>query len=126
MGHAAHKFDMEALVGTILFVGVIASIAFIITGVAWNWLVTGSLGFDYLIAGENFFGFLLRSISQLFDGSPVQPHELISLGIVTLMLTPFLRVAASFVYFAVAEKNWKFSLITLIVLVVLTYSLFLR
>lgn len=120
------RLDMEALVGTILLAGVLTSMALIVVGVVWNLIANSTLALDYSISGENFFSFLVQSFRQLFAGEGVRPPQLISLGIVVLMLTPFLRVAASFVYFLVAERNWKFSVITLIVLGVLTYSLFLR
>jgi uncharacterized membrane protein len=42
------------------------------------------------------------------------------------MFTPYLRVAASAVYFALVERNLKYTLFTLFVFAVLTYSLFLR
>ena len=42
------------------------------------------------------------------------------------MLTPYVRVAASMLYFGIAEHNWKYTLFTLFVFTVLTYSLFLR
>ena len=119
-------FDMDAMVGTILLAGVLTSIFLIIIGFAWNWIATGTLTLNYAISGENFFGFLLRSVTQLFDGRGIEARQLINLGIVTLMLTPFVRVAASFLYFLIAEKNWKFSVITFVVLSVLTYSLCLR
>ncbi len=116
---------MESLVGYILQVGVLVSGALIIAGVVWNLIATHSLNSDYLISGENFFGFLVASLRQLFTGG-LGPHLLINLGIVSLMLTPYLRVAASTLYFAFVAHNRKYTVITLFVLVVLTYSLFLR
>jgi uncharacterized membrane protein len=44
------------------------------------------------------------------------------MGIGVLMLTPFVRVLASVVYFAFVEHNWKYTLFTAFVLSVLTYS----
>jgi uncharacterized membrane protein len=126
MDKPTSTFDMEALVGTILLVGVLTSMVLIVIGVIWNRILTSSFAPDYSITGVNFFGFLIDSIRELFSSSGIHPRQLISLGIVTLLLTPFLRVAASFLYFLLAERNWKFSVITLIVLGVLTYSLFLR
>ena len=43
-----------------------------------------------------------------------------------LLLTPLVRVLASLLFFALAERNWKYALFTGFVLAVLTYSLFLR
>ena len=56
----------------------------------------------------------------------LQPRLLINLGIALLMLTPYVRVLASTFYFALAERNPKYTLFTGFVLAVLTYSLFLR
>ncbi len=42
------------------------------------------------------------------------------------MLTPFIRVGVSIVYFMGVLRNWKYTCFTAAVLLVLTYSLFLR
>ena len=42
-----------------------------------------------------------------------------------LLLTPYVRVLASLLYFAFAARNWKYALFTGFVLAVLSYSLFL-
>lgn len=116
---------MDTLVGYILLVGVLISVGLIIAGTLWNWMITRHLTIQYAISGENYFGFLLFSFRQLFSGA-LQPRLLISLGIVTLMFTPYLRVAASMIYFAAVARNLKYTLFTLFVFAVLTYSLFLR
>jgi uncharacterized membrane protein len=117
--------DMEALVGTILLIGVLLSVTLIIAGTLWNWGVAHTLTTQFSIAGMNYFGFLTSSLRQLFAGA-FTPHLLISLGIVALMFTPYLRVAASLIYFAFVSHNLKYTVFTFIVFTVLTYSLFLR
>ncbi len=117
--------NMDTLVGYILLVGVLISVGLIIAGTLWSWIITRHLTIQYSISGENYFGFLLSSFHQLLAGA-LQPRLLISLGIVTLMFTPYLRVAASVVYFAFVAHNLKYTLFTLFVFAVLTYSLFLR
>ncbi len=117
--------NMDTLVGYILLVGVLISVGLIIAGTLWNWAITRHLTIQYAIAGQNYFTFLMSSLQQLFAGA-FQPRLLISLGIVALMFTPYLRVAASVVYFAVVAHNLKYTLFTLFVFAVLTYSLFLR
>ncbi len=102
--------NMDILVGYILLIGVVLSALFIISGTLWNWLLTHHLTIQYTISGENYFGFLLSSFRQLFRGA-LEPRLLISLGIVTLMFTPYLRVAASVVYFAAVAHNWKYTLL---------------
>jgi uncharacterized membrane protein len=117
--------QMNVLVGYILLVGVLLSSLLIVAGTLWNWVANHSLTTHFPISGENYFGFLMSSFHQLFTG-PVQPGLLVKLGIVTLMFTPYLRVGASAVYFAFVARNLKYTLFTLFVFCVLTYSLFLR
>jgi len=119
------KFEMETLVGYLLAGGVILSMIFIAAGLAWDWVTTGRLGLDYTIKGMNFFEFIVADVKEVVL-TGFGPRRLVSLGIATLMLTPFTRVAASMVYFAVVERNWKYTIFTAFVLGVLTYSLFLR
>jgi uncharacterized membrane protein len=119
------RFDMEVLVGLILLGGVLLSLALVVTGVVWRWVTTGHPGFDYSIAGADLFGFIVQDIRQL-AAKEMRPRLLVNLGIAALMLTPYLRVAASMVYFAFAERNWKYTVFTGFVFSLLTYSLLLR
>ncbi|HKT12120.1 MAG TPA: DUF1634 domain-containing protein [Terriglobia bacterium] len=121
----AGQFDMDVLVGTILQDGVLLSLALILAGLCWRYVRTGGLALDYQIAGMNLFQFVVDEIRLALHGS-VRPRLLINLGIAVLMLTPFIRVAASVGYFLGVLKNWKYTVFTAVVLSVLTYSLFLR
>ena len=118
-------FDMEVLVGYILLIGVLLSVFLIALGVAWHWLTTGQLGLAYSITGMNLYQFVLSDVGQLTHGV-VRPRLFVSLGIAVLMLTPFVRVLVSMLYFAFVERNRKYTLFTGFVLAVLTYSLLLR
>jgi uncharacterized membrane protein len=75
------------------------------------------------IHGKNFFNFMI----ELLQGGTMGKKAvfLMSLGVVVLILTPYLRVLMSVLYFA-WEKNFKYILITLFVLVLLTMSLAFR
>ncbi len=118
-------FDMEVLIGYVLLIGVVLSMILIAFGLAWRWLSTGNLTLDYSISGVNLFGFVMQDQSLLFQGA-FRPRLFVNLGIAVLMLTPFVRVLASVLYFAIAAHNWKYTVFTAFVLSVLTYSLFLR
>lgn len=122
---ATRQFEMDTLVGTILQDGVLLSLGLIVAGMGWRWFRTGSLAINYQLAGMNLFQFVLDEIRLAVHGA-VRPHLLINLGIAVLMLTPFIRVAASVVYFMGVLRNWKYTFFTAVVLTVLTYSLFLR
>ncbi len=124
-GREKRQFEMDTLVGTILQDGVLLSLGLILAGMCWRWLRTGGLALDYQITGVNLFQFVVDEVRLALDGS-VRPRLLINLGIAVLMLTPFIRVAASVVYFMGVLRNWKYTLFTAVVLTVLTYSLFLR
>jgi uncharacterized membrane protein len=124
-GQAALEFDMDALVGYILLIGVLISLVLVAGALVWKWSETGGVGFDYTLTGMNLFQLVVTEARLAAQGA-LRPRLLLSLGIAVLMLTPYVRVLASMVYFMAALKNWKYSLFTAIVLVTLTYSLFLR
>jgi uncharacterized membrane protein len=125
LGETKQEFDMDAVVGYILLIGVLISLVLVVAALIWRWIDTHSLAFDYKITGMNLFALVLAEIRLAVQGA-FRPRLLLSLGIAMLMLTPYIRVLASMVYFIAALKNWKYSLFTAIVLLTLTYSLFLR
>jgi uncharacterized membrane protein len=120
----ATGFDMEVLIGYILLIGVLLSIFLLLVGTAWQWISTGSPRFDYTLQAMNFWAFLFTSLRRLWAGD-LRPQTVIDLGISALLLTPYVRVFASMLYF-LAKRNWKYSVFTLFVFSVLSYSLFLR
>jgi len=120
-----HHFDMESLVGYILLIGVLLSVALLMVGFIWRWVRVGNLRFEHSIDGMNFFEFIHSTLRQI-TSQAFRPRLFLNMGIAVLMLTPFVRVLASVFYFALAEHNWKYTLFTGFVLGVLTYSLFLR
>jgi uncharacterized membrane protein len=93
-------------------------------GLLLNYVQTGSSSFAFSatwnVAGGNFFDFTLSTIRSLFSGA--NPVELVSLGIITLMFTPYFRVIASVVYYGL-ERDWKYVAITSFVFLVITYAL---
>lgn len=115
---------MDVLVGYILLGGVLLSLALLTAGLLWKWFATGG-SFDYQISGMNLFEVVKDEFRRAARGD-LRPRLLITAGITVLLLTPYLRVLASVVYFFAALKNWKYTLFTSIVLLVLTFSLFLR
>jgi uncharacterized membrane protein len=118
-------FNIETLVGYLLLVGILLSLSFIIAGLSWQWAATGQLRFHSSPVGMNLFQFVWTELRQLGSGS-WRPELLIKVGIAALMLTPYVRVLVSMLYFAFAERNWKYTLFTGVVFSVLTHSLFLR
>jgi uncharacterized membrane protein len=121
----ARRVDMETLVGDILLGGVMLSMLLTVTGMVWHWVTTGHLQVEYSLVGVNLIQFMLTDVQGLTSGS-IRPQLLISAGIAVLMLTPYVRVLASMAYFALAGRNWKYTLFTGLVLSILTYTLLLR
>src|SRR5512136_521054 len=124
-GKTNRHFDMEILIGYILLVGVLLSVVLLAIGFIWRWERSGNLRFQHTIVGMNFFEFVLISLRQMASHD-LRPRVMVNMGIAVLMLTPFVRVLASVFYFALVQRNWKYTLFTGFVLSVLTYSLFLR
>ena len=121
-GKPDRSIGMETLIGYILLIGVLSSILLLLAGTAWHLLATGTIRFDYRIESVNLWDFLVTS----FTSGTLTPKTVVNLGISVLLLTPYLRVLASMLYFLFAERNWKYSLFTFFVFSVLSYSLFLR
>jgi uncharacterized membrane protein len=119
------KLNLDVLVGYVLAGGVITSMVLIAAGLIWHWVATGSMGLEYTMSGMNFFQFILSDVRTVLQ-TGLGPRRLINLGIAVLMLTPYVRVASSMIYFGLIEHNRKYTIFTGFVLAVLTYSLFLR
>jgi uncharacterized membrane protein len=115
--------DLDTLISYILAAGVLVSLAVEAAGLGY-YASTESLEVDFTsrwqTSGNDFFAYAWGTLLTLEQG--VTPLTLIALGIVLLMITPYLRVLASVVYFAIA-RNSKYALISLFVLTVLTISL---
>jgi uncharacterized membrane protein len=118
-------FDMEILVGYILVAGVLLTVTLLAVGLVWHWARYRNLRFEHSIIGMNLFEFILLTLRQV-SSHVTRPRFILNMGIGVLMLTPFVRVLASMFYFALIERNWKYTLFTGFVFCILTYSLFLR
>ncbi|MDE3193700.1 MAG: DUF1634 domain-containing protein [Chloroflexota bacterium] len=119
----------EILIATLLLGGVGISAALLVAGVAL-FLATGSSGYgdvtsvnaligpDAAAAYPHSFGAILRGVVEL------RSFAIVELGVVVLIATPVVRVAASVLLFF-AEKDQVFVAVTVAVLVLLLVSIFL-
>ena len=118
------EIKLEIILSYMLIAGVIASLSLMITGIILFYIDTGNLNISrspqMFIQGKNFFSFIF----ELLQGQKMQSPSIsfIVAGTVVLMLTPFIRVVVSLIYFAVV-KDLKYVFITFIVLAILTISL---
>ncbi len=117
------RIDFESTIGWLLLVGVLTSVALIIAGEAWHRVVAGTFDLQDVLPATSVAGFVredLRRAAALATG----PRRLVNLGIAVLLLTPYLRVAASLAYFALVARDRTYTAVTAFVLAVLTYTLF--
>jgi uncharacterized membrane protein len=119
------RIDMDTIIGTTLQVGVILSLSLIATGLVWHRLRWGTWQWplDYTLPATTVFGFLVADVEQA-TGEPARPRMLVNLGIAALLLTPYVRVLMSMLYFVFVERNLKYAVFTGFVLAMLTYGLF--
>ncbi len=123
-GRDSSESNFELAISTLLVAGVVTSLILIGVGIFLFYAEFGSLAVSekkiMFLREKNFFYFL----HDLLRGGNSQGKELwaMTLGIAVLIFTPYARVLLSVLYFF-REKDFKFCLITLFVLVILTWSL---
>ncbi len=115
---------LENAISYLFLIGVITSFVLEIVGIILFYHAYGRLGISQdkamFIHGRDFFSFVYSLVREGHtEGSAIL---FMTAGVVVLMLTPYVRVILSAVYFA-GERNVKYVLITLFVLTVLTVSL---
>lgn len=126
-GLGSGESKLETVVSYILIIGVVISVLLEITGIALFYEAYGNLQVSQskavFITGQDFFAFIYNQIQHLL----VSQNALwfMTIGLIILILTPYIRAITSVVYFA-WEKNRNYVLITLFVLIVLTVSLALH
>lgn len=117
----ARRLDIEGLIGSLLLAGLLASIGCIAVGLAWHWAATGTLDVDQTLPATSLAAFLLADARTVASGH-AGPRRLIDVGIGILLVTPYLRVVASMLYFLIVG-NRKYTVFTAIVLALLTWGL---
>ena len=114
---------LETIISWLLIVGVIISLLLEIAGVVIYYRSYHQLAISQdppvFIQGKNFFTFIY---DQFRSGQGGAALRVMTAGLIILMLTPYLRVIVSAFYFS-REKNFKYVVITLFVLIVLTITL---
>ena len=114
------------MISWILIIGVVASVVFESLGLVLNYASTRSLTLtispEWHVQAPNFFSFVASAIPSALAG--VSAVSLVTVGVILLMLTPYVRVVASVIYFAL-QKDYRYLGITLLVLAIITTSLLL-
>ncbi len=124
---ADRSVQLERIISLLLIGGVGVSLALEVAGMVIFYVTYGNLNISQnaamFIQGHDFFSFIYLVFSGRFHAA--LPLTLMTSGLIVLMLTPFLRVVSSAVWFALV-RNFKYVVITLVVLIVLTLSLSLH
>ncbi len=102
--HSAHEVDrIEHLVRTVLRWGLVVSTALLLGGMV-TWTVRGGALPDSVVG----------PVDAVRGASRLQPQALFSLGLLALILTPFVRVAGTVVVF-LKERDWRYTAVTALV-----------
>lgn len=121
-GGAADSIITTAI-SLVLRIGVFLSAGIMAIGLAWYLLQTpnGPLGQIFQATRTD----LLPNpiVGSISGTAQLQPQAIIALGVLVLLATPVIRVAASIALF-LAEKDMLYTVITTIVLIILLLSIF--
>lgn len=125
MNRRSGENRLEVVISYILIVGVTISVSIEALGIVNYYYSYGNLEVlfqpQFTMKGDDFFSYSMTAIQSLVLGSWT-PIHILGFGLVLLMFIPYVRVAASVIYYGLA-KNMKYLAITLVVLVILTASL---
>lgn len=115
-------FDMESLISSVLRNGTALSMILILAGLAIQEIGKTKGGFGPNLHARSIPQLILVDLNQ--TGLPeFWPRLLLYLGVSALLLTPYIRVVASMIYFAYVDRSWKHAIFTGVVLVILTIGL---
>ncbi|HJT47421.1 MAG TPA: DUF1634 domain-containing protein [Nitrososphaeraceae archaeon] len=125
------EISLELVISYILVTGIIFSLLTISYGLLLYYISTGKTSPHFTpkwqIGRTDFFSYIRNLVAYFTStnassSSSINPITIMALGIVLLIITPFIRVIASVIYFGY-KRNFKYFLITCFVLIALTLSL---
>ncbi len=116
---------LETIISYWLLTGVVVSLALTVTGLVFYLRLYGNFDLlttdnTFLVHGQNFFTFLAKAVDPARSASDAV--YFFTLGLAMLILTPFVMIIVSFVYFA-WRRNWRYVLVTGVVTAIITFSL---
>ncbi|MBS7627156.1 DUF1634 domain-containing protein [Candidatus Bathyarchaeota archaeon] len=116
---------LELAISYILIFGVVSSVMIEAFGILIHYYAEGNLNITFepksVLKGANLFVFIGSTFQSILQGSSTS-FNILSLGLALLIITPYVRVLASVIYFGMV-RDIKYLFITLSVLVILTASL---
>ncbi len=116
------KFDMEPLLSAVLLGGMMTGIGLIIAGLVVGGLTRQAV-LEYRIRAASIPRFLEVDLQRV--GAPdFWQRFLIDLGFSIVLITPFLRLVVTWLYFAVVQRRWIYVVYTAMVLLLLGMDMF--
>jgi uncharacterized membrane protein len=107
---------LNKIADKVLLVGSATSVTLIVLGILL--FIPSSHGHFGHMTGQNFYQIFHHAFH--FEGAAI-----VNLGILILMLTPLLRVVTALIGF-ILLRFWRFAIVSLIVLLILLMSFFLK
>lgn len=117
--------SLEDIISIVYRWGVVLTITFFIAGMIRFYIRHENLNVDYSMFYKNFYQFTEKEMQFITLGH-FRTEVLLNAGLMILLITPLIQVIATGVYMVVANKNWKYGIITLFVLAILSISLLLH
>lgn len=116
--------DLKDLIGVILIIGALISIAVVSIGAVWYLLENGAQHMQHIIfQPETYQLTVLEVLRSMLK--PWTPIVLIELGLIILIATQILRVLLLAIYYTL-ERDIYFAPISIFILLLLLYSFLLR
>lgn len=117
--------NLETMISHLLTLGVLTSIILMSIGICLLLIqakeLTINLSGGWILKGDDFFEVLRVTLETLFSGNNPR-FAFMAAGVLLLMLTQYLRVVMSAIYFLMM-RDWRYVSMTLIVLGMLTVML---
>jgi len=119
---------LETAISYLLIAGIAASLVLILTGIVFFFRSHGNLNISLgdssmYVHGKNFFNLIYELLVERYTAD--NAVFFITLGIVMMILTVYVRIIVSVVYFA-WHKDIKYTLLTGLVFIAITLSLALH
>lgn len=115
------RFDMEPLLSSILITGL--SIGVVLMAAGWIVGRVTHMDMDYGIRAIS-IPRLIQADLRRFSLPDFWPRLLIDLGYSFLLITPYVRLVATWSYLAFVKHRWRYAVYTGVLLVLFTLVLF--
>jgi uncharacterized membrane protein len=116
---------LETIISYWLLTGVVISLVLEVIGMIFYYSAYGNFNIltanlSWFVHGQNFFTFLINLFQA--DNFNNKAVFFLTFGMTTLILTPYIMVIIAFIYF-LWQRNFKYMLITAVVVTIISVSL---